>query len=149
MALQAEISGLRSRLASLEGIPALTAGEEADFFHGEISEILLDALSEALKNTGGDTRRAAVLKDIIAHNEYPHTLAARKEELKNLFKGYKTMSSVIRNTLADMGFKISEDGKHYKLIYYDDPRFSTVIAKSGSDHREGKNIAALIGRQML
>ena len=59
------------------------------------------------------------------------------------------MSSVIRSDLGDMGFTITEDGKHYKLVYFDDPHFNTVIAKSGSDHREGKNIAALISRQML
>lgn len=48
-----------------------------------------------------------------------------------------------------MGFTISEEGKHYKLIYRNDPRFCTVIAKTGSDHREGMNIAAKIIREML
>ncbi|MDO4521016.1 MAG: hypothetical protein Q4B44_05185, partial [Erysipelotrichaceae bacterium] len=70
-------------------------------------------------------------------------------ELKKAFKGYNTMSSALRQQLINMGFTISEEGKHYKLIYRNDPRFCTVIAKTGSDHREGMNIAAKIIREML
>ena len=43
-----------------------------------------------------------------------------------------------------------EDGvSYYKLTYHGDPRYMTVMAKSGSDWREGKNIAAQIIRDML
>lgn len=71
------------------------------------------------------------------------------ERLKTLMTGYKTMSAPMRQELMDMGFDISEDGKHYKLTYRNDPRYYTTISKSGSDHREGKNIVSKITRTML
>ena len=41
------------------------------------------------------------------------------------------------------------DGKHYKLAYYGDPRYVRVISKTGSDRREGSNIAAVINATMM
>lgn len=148
-AQEAEIIGLRASLSANEQKPLLLMGEEEDFFAGEILEILSDALKESVKNEKEGSRRAIVLNDVIEHNGSPARLAEMKEELKKAFKGYKTMSSVLRQQLINMGFTISEEGKHYKLIYRNDPRFCTVIAKTGSDHREGMNIAAKIIREML
>lgn len=58
------------------------------------------------------------------------------------------MSATLRQALQDLGFEITEDGAHYKLMYCGDSRYRTTIAKTGSDHREGKNIAAVIGKMM-
>ncbi len=43
----------------------------------------------------------------------------------------------------------TEDGKHYRLTYYGDNRYKTTISKSGSDCREGKNIAAEVLKSMM
>ena len=109
----------------------------------------MDAIDDNLKNTQTETRRYDVLKDILDHNEYPHRLREIHERLKTLMTGYKTMTAPMRQELMDMGFDISEDGKHYKLTYRNDPRYYTTISKSGSDHREGKNIVSKITRTML
>jgi len=39
--------------------------------------------------------------------------------------------------------------KHYRLTYYGDGRYKTTIAKTGSDWREGKNIASVILKSMM
>jgi ribonuclease BN (tRNA processing enzyme) len=55
----------------------------------------------------------------------------------------------MRKKLEKYGFTITEEGKHYRLTYHGDHRYSTTIAKTGSDNREGMNIATEILRDMM
>ena len=48
-----------------------------------------------------------------------------------------------------MGFRISNGGKHYKLVYQGDDRYTYTLPSSGSDHRGGLNAANDIGRLMF
>ena len=59
------------------------------------------------------------------------------------------MDRPLRQGLADIGFTITEDGKHYKLTYYGDSRYWTALSKTPSDTREGKNAASIIINGML
>lgn len=148
-AQEAELIGLRKKLSTQDTEPVLYYGHEAELFPGEIKEIIMDAVSDAAKNTQTESRRHDVLSDIRDNNEYPHELASIRERLKNLMTGYKTMTAPMRQELIAMGFDISEEGKHYKLTYRKDPRYYTTISKTGSDHREGKNIVSKITKAML
>lgn len=150
--LLAENAGLRAKVNSIDAAPIILAGNENDFFIGEIKDIVLSVLSEELVRMGGEnvkSRRADILRDILNSNEYERILEKKAESLKASFKGYTTMSSTLRRYLVDMGFTISEEGKHYRLKYYGDPRYHTTISKTASDHREGTNISTQIIRDMF
>lgn len=147
--LQLENQGLRAKLSGVESVPILYLGDEDEFFQGEIREMLLDAVSEALKGTTAKTRRADVLNDILTNNNYQNIRAERERQIKTMFRDYKSLSGILRQQLVDLGFKITEDGKHYRLTYYGDGRYKTTISKSGSDWREGKNIASTILKNMM
>lgn len=149
LAQEAELAGLRKKLSAKDTEPLIYMGEEAELFSDEIKEIVMDAINDSLKNTQPQTRRFDVLNDIINHNECPHELAEIRNRLKTLLNGYKTMTAPMRQELANMGIDINEDGKHYKLTYRNDPRYYTTISKTGSDHREGKNIFSKITKTML
>ena len=43
-----------------------------------------------------------------------------------------------------LGFDISSDGKHHKLTFRGDPRYTFSMPKSSSDHRAGKNLVGKI-----
>ena len=43
--------------------------------------------------------------------------------------------------MKDLGFEITEEGKHYKVTYYGDGRYQTTYAKTPSDVRGGMNSA--------
>lgn len=144
-----ENQGLRAKLDSSEEIPILFLGDEEEFFQGEIREMILDALTEKMKNTPNQTRRHDVLNDIIQKNGYERVFDKKASEVKATLRDYKNMSGTTRKFLTDLGFIITEEGKHYRLTYYGDGRYKTTIAKSGSDYREGKNIAATIIKNML
>lgn len=144
-----ENQGLRAKLDSSEDIPILYLGDEDEFFQGEIREMILDALIEKMKSTPNKTRRHDVLNDIIQKNGYEGVFEKKADEVKATLRDYKSMSGTTKQILTDMGFTITEEGKHYRLTYYGDRRYKTTVAKSGSDHREGKNIAATIIKNML
>ena len=147
--LQLENQGLRAKLSGAESVPILYMGDEDEFFQGEIKEMLLDAVNEALKGTPAKTRRADVLNDILKNNNYKNIRAEREHQVKTMFRDYKSLSGTLRQQLVDLGFRITEDGKHYRLAYFGDGRYKTTIAKSGSDWREGKNIASVILKNMM
>ena len=82
-------------------------------------------------------------------NNFEHLTDEREKEIKRILKGYSGMSGSLRSSLQDLGFTISEDGKHYKLRLGDDPRYMVTLAKTPSDHREGENASATIIRNMF
>ena len=138
-ALINENYGLRTKLLSKDSVPVLYMGDEQEFYPGEIKDLILEALSEAAKNIQDGTRRADVVADIIENNDYQALSAAKAEEIKRLLKNYDGMSARTRQALKDLGFEITEEGKHYKVTYYGDGRYQSAFSKTPSDVRTGKN----------
>lgn len=148
-ALQYENQGLRAKYSDAAASPLLYHGDEEDFYQGEIRDIILTTLEEALPATESGTRRSDVLKDILDNNPCDHLSEERRQRVKNLFKGYKNLTGAMRQELHSLGFEITEDGKHYKLTYRGDPRYMVTVGKTPSDNRSGSNNAALINKKML
>ena len=140
-ALQFENQGLKAKLDSRDTVPVLFMGDEFEFYPGEIKDLLLAALTEALKATTPKSRRADVVLDIIRNNDYQKLSQTKAEELKRLLKNYDGMSGRTRQALKNLGFEITEEGKHYKITYYGDGRYQTTYSKTPSDGRTGKNSA--------
>lgn len=142
--LELENHGLRQKISEKDALPVLYFGKEADLYPGEIKDLLLRILSEQRKGTKDGTRRAHIIDDIIGSNEYIAESERLEKMTKDLLVGYKTMSGTTRQGFKELGFEISEDGAHYKATYHGDGRYMTTLAKTGSDHREGRNIAQTI-----
>lgn len=148
-ALQAENQGLRAKLTSNDSIPLLYFGDEEEFYTGEVRDMILGTLDEALNATEKATRRADVLVDILDSNPYYHLSEERKQKIKAIFRGYKTVTSEMKRELQSLGFDIEEAGKHYKLSYKGDSRYMVTVGKTPSDNRSGSNNAAIISKTML
>lgn len=140
-ALQYENQGLRAKLGSRDSEPVLYMGDEYDYYPGEIKDLILETLSDAVKGIDEQYRRIDVVKDIIENNDYQKLSVKRAEELKKILKNYDGMSGRTRQALKEMGFEISDEGKHYKLLYYGDERYHTTYSKTPSDGRSMKNSA--------
>ena len=69
-----------------------------------------------------------------------------RNELKAMFKGYRVMTKSMRHRLKNLGFYISEDGKHYKIFYGNDMRHPYVLSKTASDYRTGRNFVSCLLR---
>ena len=149
--LQSELAVLRARVDSMGENPLLYYGDEREFYQGEMLEFVRTALSEKLdrlpKEKDRHLRCADVLQDLLNANESEEIQAQRQTELKRVLKGYRTLTPEIQSTLIDAGFRIT-DGKHYKLTYYDDERYTVTMAKSGSDWCGGENLISEIRKRI-
>ena len=145
-ALQFENQGLKAKLDSSDSVPILYMGDEYEFYQGEIKDLILSVLSDSLSGIPQKSRRMDIVKDIIRANDYQKLSVAKAEEIKRLLKNYDGMSGRLRQALIDLGFEITEEGKHYKITYFGDGRYQTVFAKTPSDGRSGKNNAQTVIR---
>ena len=139
-ALLMENERLRNKISGTDSIPLLYRGVEDDFYAGEVKDLILSTLEKALDSIADNTRRADVVRDIVDNNGYERISESNAEEIKRLLKNYDGMSSKTRQALKDLGFEITEDGKHYKVTYHGDGRYQMAYSKTPSDVRTGKNM---------
>lgn len=139
-ALQFENQGLKAKLDSGDTTPVLFMGDEFEFYQGEVKDLVLATLSEAVKGIPPKSRRADVVRDMIKNNNYQKLSVAKAEEAKRILKNYDGMTAKTRQSLKDLGFEITDEGKHYKVTYYGDGRYQTSYSKTPSDGRTGKNM---------
>ncbi|MGY0152685.1 hypothetical protein ACVQ8M_09315 [Edwardsiella tarda] len=139
--LNNKISYLENRIFTLQsqtsaqGSIILNAGEEIEFFDGEIKSIIIDALKNAIRNKETCSRSYHLLSSIIANNEATTEKEERRQLLKRTLTGYRSMDSETKRNLIRLGFSMSNEGKHWKLTYNEDPRYTYILPKTGSDHR--------------
>lgn len=147
--LSAELRGYESRLGSTTRA-LLRLGRERDLYPNELLVIALDAIKDACSRVPKDSRRQHVLQSIFSANILQENTASdRREQLKSLLRGTSSIDPRVRRGLEDMGFNVSEDGKHYKLVFQGDDRYTYTLPKSGSDWRGGLNAAGDIARLLF
>jgi len=147
--LRNELRVHESRSGSTSG-GLLKPGRERDLYPNEVLGILLDAIEDAYSRVPAHSRRQHVLKSILEANPLQENVAAGlREQLKKLLRGFTTIDSKMRRELEEIGFSISEEGKHFKLIYRGDDRYTYTLPKSGSDWRGGLNAASDISRLLF
>jgi len=144
--LEKENQILRQRLEQAENVPLLFYGSEEDLYPGEIKELLIDMLAGLNLKPG--SRRADIISDLLKSNKIESTLKQRHEEVKDIFIHHKGLDRDQINRLEKLGFTVTSDGKHNKLVYYKNS-YATVFSKTASDFRSGKNAAALIIQKMM
>jgi len=151
-----EITRLRAELRIYEArLPAgtaslLRAGGEQDIYPNEVFGIVRDAVEDACTRVQAGSRRQHVLTAVLQANPLSEDIAgSMREQLKQLLRGSKGMDAKMRRGLEELGFAITEDGKHYKLVFRGDDRYTFTLPKSGSDHRGGLNAASDIGRLLF
>jgi hypothetical protein len=151
---EAEIARLEDEVKKAEwqaavGTVRLFTAPERDMYEGEILQIVRDALDASVKQVVNDSRREHVLKAILKSMSISSAASEQKEALKDILREYKSMSSRTRKDLEEIGFLIEDDGKHHKLTYQDDDRYTFSLPKSGSDHRGGLNAASDISKRLF
>ena len=128
----------------------LQGGGEQDLYPGEIRGIVRAAIEDARRRVVcPDGRRDHVLSAILSANPCEDVAKSKQEDLKIILKEARGMDHKTRKSLEDMGFKISEGGKHYKLVFGGDDRYTYTLQKTGSDWRGGMNTATNIGRNLF
>ena len=146
--LKAEMRIYESRLPSSSGT-TLKTGNEQDFFPNEIAAVIVDALKDYQGRVPADSRRSHILSALLTANEFESESEKFRERLKELLRGFTSLDQKTRRGLEELGFELSDDGKHHKITFQGDDRYTFTLPKSGSDHRGGLNAAADIGRLLF
>lgn len=124
----------------------LRGGRERDFYPGELYCIVRAALEDAKRRVRRGSRREHVLSDILAANSLDKDGSkVRRTRLKEILQEKRGIDPQTKKNIEDLGFAITDGGKHYKLVFQGDARYTFSLPKSSSDHRSGKNAAADIG----
>lgn len=160
--LQDEVRDLQQKIASLEmrvrglmeksyaqGDVSLSLGTEYDLFDGEIFEIITTSIERVLPTYYEGSRYHDVLSSIIASNQCMGQLSARDRKLKQALVGYTKMTPKLKGILNDIGFSANEEGKHWKITYHEDPRYTYILPKTGSDHRGSLNAYSDISKKVF
>lgn len=124
-------------------------GAERDLYQAERISIIIDALNRAKEASEDHSRRFDVISDLIEKNNQEGERDTLLERLKALLRDYTSMSSTNRSEFESMGFDISEEGKHYKLVFRNDHRYSFILSKTGSDNRGGLNAFSDLKRRIF
>lgn len=117
-------------------VPVLIAGDEDDFYPGEVKDFVLSAVKKELSSTETRTRRYDVLSDVLNANDYEAIGEKRAEEAKRLLSNYSGMTPKLKKGLEDIGF-IFDKSDHQKVKYYGDNRYTIVYASTPSDKGYG------------
>lgn len=141
--LQYENQGLKAKIDSMQEQPLLYMGTENEFYPGEIKDLILSVLNDRLSNIEPKTRRYDVVQDVVQSNDFQEISRKRAEEVKRLLKNYNGMTPKTRKGLEDLGFVVTHEGGHYKVIYYGDDRYMLVYGATPSDNNHvGMNNAS-------
>lgn len=146
--LKAELRKYQSKAPMQSGIPLKPIAEQ-DLYEGEIIGIIMDAIEDCKNRVHQDSRRQHILDALSKSNPSTGQVELLREQLKSILRDYKSMDSKIKAGLEEIGFEISENGKHYKLVFQGDERYTFSLAKTASDHRGGLNLASDIANKIL
>lgn len=147
--LEREVYRLRAELrrndnSDQQEAGILARGKEREFYPGELRDAVLHTLKSGRNSLFQDGRRSHLIGDLIANNVQTTTEEEYDEEIKDAFSESGDLESEQQRTLEDLGFSIENGGKHWKVVYQNDDRYTFTISKSSSDHRAGKNLASTI-----
>jgi hypothetical protein len=146
--LNAELRKYQVQSPMQVGLSLRMSGEQ-DLYPGELLGIVRDALADSVGRVPSDSRRMHVLQSLVTANPPTGESGAMRNQLKALLRDFRSLDSRTRSALQDMGFAISEDRKHHKIVFQGDDRYTFTMPKSGSDHRGGLNLAGDISRLLL
>ncbi|MDF3129253.1 hypothetical protein P0Y35_08605 [Kiritimatiellaeota bacterium B1221] len=147
-ALENENGQLKRRLANFEHMKSyyqssedgvIAEPEEQELFPGEFSDVLVQAIKRYRDSSHPDGRVRDVLTSFIECNKETGKASHIENEIREILDSCDEMTSKERKALENIGFTITEDGKHYKLTFRGDDRYTFSMAKTGSDWRGMKN----------
>lgn len=146
--LRAERDALReARTQSSGDGPFYMAGKEEELYPGERNDLLWSILSQVQSRYPEETRPYCLIQSMLEANPSKGTCKKIISEVNRIFSGSEELNARMKNQLKALGFSITEDGAHYKLTFKD-PRYMVTVAKTPSDYRWGKNIAAEIKKML-
>lgn len=146
--LRASNQGLQRKLADGPTAVFLSVASETEFYPNEFKDIVIGAL-KSVTVLGDGTRPKQVVNEIISSNEISSNPEQLEMAIREAFGNYTKFGSREASALEAIGFEITDDGKHVKAVYNNDPRYTFTLPKTPSDHRSIKNCISDITKKLV
>lgn len=118
----------------------LKTGNEHDLYPGEQADLVIDILRKRLPSFRENSRPYNIVEALLAANEENGTGKNIEDGIKRVFDGRgEIVSKSVQRELQNMGFSISKEGKHYKLVFANDARYNFTVSVTPSHYRSGDN----------
>ena len=147
--LNRQLFAVRSQLdaykASMNGNDADSCfykmGLEPNLYPSERTDLLYSILSQVQDRYEQNSRAYKIITSLLEANPQVGECARIVQCVHDVFGNGDALNKVGKSKLKDAGFSLSEEGSHYKLVFHN-PQYMFSVAKTPSDHREGKNLAS-------
>lgn len=116
-------------------------GTEPSLYPSERNDLLFSILSQVQQKYEKNSRAYTIIQSLLEANPCAGECARIMEGIRSVFSNGGTFNKASKSQLKELGFSIEEGGSHYKITFHD-PRYSFTVAKTPSDHREGKNLVS-------
>jgi hypothetical protein len=127
----------------------LHPGNERELYPAEFVSIVHDAFADQVSRVREDSRRQHVLLLFAEASSGHGSSSEKRTQLKELLREYRTMTPKIKKGLEQLGFEIGGDGRHYKLRFMGDDRYTFTLPKTGGDTKGGLNATSDISNLLF
>ncbi len=142
---RSQIAALKERINNKKDKCFYNCGEEKPLYDSELNDLLYSILSQVKNNYTSQSRAYILIEDLLKHNPKVGECEKVMETLKRILNNLTKLTKTDINNLKKCGFKVEEDGPHYKLIFHDE-RYIFMVSKTPSDYREGNNLYSDISK---
>ncbi len=132
--------------------PAIVrAGKEKDLYPGEQADLLMEILRQRLSSLEINSRPYEIIESVLKANKANGNGGKIQETIRRVLSdGGDINSGAAKRELESIGFSVTKDGKHYKLVFAENPRYSFTVSVTPSDYRTGQNeISEICGKLFL
>ena len=133
----------------MRGDVTFAAGNEQEFYPGEARDAVLRSLQETTGTLSQGSRREVLIADFIAANDISDTASRIEAAIKAILGKTDRVGPTEIKQLEELGFHVTDDGRHYKAVFGGDARLTFSVFKTASDHRSGKNLASDICKMLF
>ena len=160
--LNAEVKELKERNSNLEATNEqfnlhwenksfdsgiLEFGELKEFRPKEHHDFVVMILKDYLGKMDPENRPYEVINSILKENRPTDEEKKIIDSLEQVFKEDR-FGSREEKILINLGFSVNKDGRHYKFIYKDNPKYTFIVPVTPSDDRSRKNTLSVILKKL-
>lgn len=126
---------------------------EPEFYKYECKDVILKLIEKELKSMGSNkqkmSRKYTVLSKILESNQ----LTGKDQEIIKKLKGIcldGPLNKKKKQELEQLGFSVAlGQSGHYKIAFFNDPRYTTVMGSTPSDKAAGENYVSEFGKKLF
>lgn len=120
----------------------------AEWYEGEQNDLLVTVMQKALRDLTDDSRAYELLSDLVSINSIKGEGKPIFARLKAILSDGEMLTDRDFRELRELGFEITTDSTHYRLMFRENELYKFTLPKTPSDRSEGKNSVSDITKRI-